>query len=66
MVVLGLIGSHYIAYVLGEESRDMKWVERMRLLQKRFDDYMDEELRNLQDAKIAQAKRVRKVAVKKK
>jgi len=61
MVVLGLIGTHYMAYTLGVESGRIVWHQRMRKLQ---DYYVQKEAHKLAVKRIE--KKSKKVAVKKK
>ncbi len=65
-IIVVLILTHYMAFVLGEEAGDNKWVERMRVLQTRFDNFVDLQLKTRKLDVKSETKKVRKVAINKK
>jgi Sec-independent protein translocase protein TatA len=73
IVALFLVGTHYLAYTLGEDASTARWMRNLRELQARFDLFMQDNLK-VKDAgsevvkKIAVGKirKPRKLAIKKK
>jgi hypothetical protein len=61
IVLLALCGTHYMAYVLGEDASTARWMKRMRELQGRLEKFMEDSL-----VVKSKVKKPRKVAIKKK